>query len=264
MRSIRQPAAAVRLGLGLPSERRHRELYADARQAEIARVQLNFGAAAPPAGGTAELVLGDRPRGDGYEARQAARRKGFEAPSNTFPRMPDTAISTDEIFATAGLDLPPRPTGRRGHRRPDAYVCGGPPRDWASRSAAPRKLPPASRSHDARMEERNALNRHEGRTRAIVEGWAAERRAARAEPRINPADDSEHWTEGQQRRLEESNAAAAAAKAARRKAEGWRRDRRALDKLKPGGALRALETLQRRLDEFDAQAARLSLGGAGA
>ena len=31
-----------------------------------------------------------------------------------------------------------------------------------------------------------------------------------------------------------------------------------------GGALRALETLQRRLDEFDAQAARLSLGGAGA
>ena len=49
MRSIRQPAAAVRLGLGLPSERRHRELYADARQAEIARVQQNFGSAAPPA-----------------------------------------------------------------------------------------------------------------------------------------------------------------------------------------------------------------------
>ena len=279
MRSIRQPAVAVRLGLGLPSERRHRELYADARQAEIARVQQNFGSAAPPAGGTAELVLGDRPRGDGYEARQAARRKGFEAlAANTFPRMPDTAISTDEIFATAGLDLPPRPTGRRGHRRRDAYVCGGPPRDWASRSAAPRKLPPASRSHDARMEERDALNRHEGRTRAIVEGWAAERRAARAEPRINPADDSEHWTEGQQRRLEEQNAATRRAKAARRKADGWRRDRRALDKLKPastpagararaedgGGALRALETLQRRLDEFDAQAARLSLGGAGA
>ena len=100
----------MRLGLGLPSERRHRELYADARQAEIARVQQNFGSAAPPAGGTAELVLGDRPRGDGYEARQAARRKGFEAQAaNTFPRMPDTTTSTDEIFATAGLDLTPRP-----------------------------------------------------------------------------------------------------------------------------------------------------------
>ena len=120
MRSIRQPAAAVRLGLGLPSERRHRELYADARQAEIARVQQNFGSAAPPAGGTAELVLGDRPRGDGYEARQAARRKGFEAQaSNTFPRMPDTAISTDEIFATAGLD----PAAADGPARPPPSGC---------------------------------------------------------------------------------------------------------------------------------------------
>ena len=277
MRSIRQPAAAVRLGLGLPSERRHRELYADARQAEIAR-------------GSEFRLQQRRRRAHGRaRARRPAARRRVRGPAGGAPQGLRSA-GCEHLPANAGHGDQHRRNLRDGRPRPPA-AADGPARPPTSgcvhlRRAAARlgvaiggaaQAAAGSRSHDARMEERNALNRHEGRTRAIVEGWAAERarrvrslgsirQTIRSIGRRGSSGDSRSKT----RQLEE--------RAARRKAEGWRRDRRALDKLKPaftpegararaedgGGALRALETLQRRLDEFDAQAARLSLGGAGA
>ena len=146
-----------------------------------------------PAGGAAQ----------GLEAHAARPSRGCRTPRPHRRNLRD------------GRPRPAAAAGSRAYRRPDAYVCGGPPAMGVAIGGAAQP-PPASRSHDARMEERHELNRHEGRTRAIVEGWAAERaRRVRSlgsiRQRFGALDG------GQQRRLEEKTQRLP--RAARRKAE---------------------------------------------